>query len=115
MKSFEIEQIEGRKRFLENQSSLSTIKATLQTPAAISGSSKGFVYRLTDAVSTGLDGAFGFVLFFVTLLIAVLPFLLLVVLPVYLVVRYVRKQNRAADKSRPRPVSEVVREELNED
>ena len=29
----EIERVEGRRRFLENQSSLSTIKVVLQTPA----------------------------------------------------------------------------------
>ena len=32
----------GRKRYLENQSSLSTIKVTLQTPTAITGNSKDF-------------------------------------------------------------------------
>lgn len=111
----EIEQIEGRKRFLENQSSLSTIKVSLQTPKAIAGSSKGFFYRLTDSVSSGLDVALGFILFFVSALIAILPFLILVVLPIVLLIRYFLKKER----SKKRPVSKgadaIVKDELKDE
>ena len=105
----EIEQIEGRKRFLENQASLSTINITLQTPMAIAGSSKGFFYRLTDAISYGFDGALSFVLGFVTILIAVLPFLLLIVLPIYLVLRYFWRKSK-----KRKLAAEIVREEVRE-
>lgn len=103
----EIEQIEGRKRFLENQTSLSTIKIRLQTPTAFSGNSSGFFYRLKESLSDGFSGAMSFVLFFVTAIIALLPFLILVVLPIYLVIRYLlkkRKKRKAAE--------EIVREEI---
>src|SRR5690606_31731967 len=58
----EIERVEGRKRFLENQASLSTVKLRIETPAAISASGTGFFYKLSEAVGTGLDSALDFVL-----------------------------------------------------
>jgi hypothetical protein len=97
----DIEQIEGRLRFLQNQTSLSTIKLRIQTPAAIANSSRGFFYELWDSISRGLDGAFAFVFGFVTFAIAVLPFLILVVLPIVLVIRYLWRRvwrNEAAAK-----------------
>jgi Domain of unknown function (DUF4349) len=84
----EIEKIEGRKRYLENQSSLSTIKIRLQIPAAFSGNSSGFFYELSHSVGDGFDAALGFVLFLVRFVIAVIPFLLFVVLPGYFLIRY---------------------------
>ncbi len=90
----EIEQIEGRKRFLENQSSLSTIKIQLKTPVAFSSSSSGFFYELRKALGDGFDAALAFILILVRIIIAVLPFLLFVVLPIYLVVNYILKRKK---------------------
>lgn len=104
----EIEKIEGRKRFLENQASLSTIKIRLQTPAAFSASSSGFFYRLTQSFSTGFDFALNFVLGLVTFLIAILPFALFIGLPGFLIIRYViRRQNK------PKSVGDIVKEEID--
>lgn len=103
----EIEKIEGRKRFLENQASLSTIKIRLQTPTALSASSTGFSYRLAESFSNGLDVALSFILGLVTFVIAILPFVLFIGLPGYFIVRYIwRKQ------SRPKSVSEIAEEEI---
>ncbi len=110
----EIEQIEGRKRFLENQSSLSTIKVSLQTPKAIAGSSKGFIYRLTDSVSSGLDFALSFVLFLVSALIALLPLLLFVVLPFVLLIRYFFRRRKARNQSISKTAKTIVEEELKD-
>ncbi len=88
----EVEQIEGRKRFLESQTSLSTIKLTLQTPTAFSANSSGFIYQIGQSFGRGFEVALSFILGFITLIIAILPFMLLVVLPVYLVIRYVWKR-----------------------
>lgn len=107
----EIEQIEGRKRFLENQSSLSTITLRIQTPTALTASSSGFFYRLGEAFSTGYNAALTFILFLVTLLIAVAPFLLLVVLPLFLIARYLIKRRPRASKS----ILEIAREEIKTD
>lgn len=103
----EIERVEGRLRFLENQSILSTIKIRLQTPRAFAAGSRGFGGRFADALSTGFDAALDFILGLVTLLIAVLPFALLIGLPSVLVFRYFWK--RAA---RRRTAAEIAEDEL---
>jgi len=102
-----IEKIEGRKRFLENQASLSTVKVRLQTPAAISAGSTGFFYRLTKSLSSGFDFALDFLLALVTFTIAILPFLLFIVLPIYLVLRYLLRKGRGR-----RSASEIAQEEI---
>lgn len=102
-----IEKIEGRKRFLENQASLSTIKIRLQTPTAFSANSSGFFHQLGQAFGKGFDVALNFILGVVTFVIAILPFLLLVVLPLALVIRYFLKRQR-----RQKMASEIAREEI---
>jgi Domain of unknown function (DUF4349) len=106
----EIEKVEGRKRFLENQASLSTIKILIQTPNSLTPSSSGFFYKLGQSISSGFDAALGFVLFFVTAAIALLPFLILVVLPIYLIIRYLLRKWR-----KQRLAREIVRDEVKED
>lgn len=103
----EIEKLEGRRRFLENQASLSTIKIRLQAPATFSENSSGFGYRLKKAFGTGFDAALNFVLVLVSFVIAILPFLILIVLPIYLVVRYFIKKNRKQKTPR-----DIAKEEL---
>lgn len=102
----EIERIEGRKRFLENQASLSTIKIRLQTPAVFASSSTGFFTRLGESLSTGIDFALNFILGLVTLLIAILPFALFIVLPLYLIIRYVIKK-----RGQPEPAPSIAQDE----
>ncbi|MGI9055064.1 MAG: DUF4349 domain-containing protein [Pyrinomonadaceae bacterium] len=104
----EIEKIEGRKRFLENQSSLSTIKIGLQTPTSLSANPTGFFYELKESLSTGFNAALKFVLFLVTAAIALLPFLLFIVLPTYLLLRYFWRK-----RIRRKTVDKIVREETN--
>ncbi|HEV7842941.1 MAG TPA: DUF4349 domain-containing protein [Pyrinomonadaceae bacterium] len=90
----EIERIEGRRRFLENQSSLSTINVTLQPPTQIV-SSAGFFYSVKRAFSEGLDVAANITLFFIQALVALLPILIFIVLPIFLLARYlVRRAQR---------------------
>jgi hypothetical protein len=85
----EIEQLEGRRRFLENQSSLSTITVTLQPPVSmVSTSPGGFFSNVKEAISDGVDIAVAIVLIFIRVVLALLPVLLLVVLPGVLIVRF---------------------------
>jgi hypothetical protein len=103
----EIEQIEGRKHFLENQASLSTIKVEIRTPAAFSAYSAGFSNRLTEALSAGVDFALNFILGLVAFVIGILPFLIFIVLPLFLIARYFWKRHR-----RQKMADEIVQEEL---
>ncbi len=103
----DIERIEGRKHFLENQASMSTIKVKIQTQTAFSPTSTGFVYKLGESLSSGIDFALNFVLGLVTLLIAILPFAVFIVLPLFLIIRYtVRKRGQ------PETVSSIAKDEI---
>lgn len=85
----EIERVEGRRRFLENQAALSTINATLQTPAAlVSVNTSGFFYGVKSAFGDGIDIAAMLILGIIRFGIALLPVLLFVVLPLALLWRY---------------------------
>ncbi len=106
----EIEKIEGRMRFLQNQASLSTIKLRIQTAAVFSANSAGFGYRLSDSFGRGLDVALNFILGLVTFVVGVLPFAIVFGIPGFLISRYLwRKQKR------PMTVQEIAEEEIKPD
>ncbi|MDQ3684460.1 MAG: DUF4349 domain-containing protein [Acidobacteriota bacterium] len=91
----EIERLEGRRRFLENQSSLSTIKITLQPPAPlISANTSGFFHGLRQAFGEGLDVAAAITLGLIRVAIALIPVLLLILLPIVVAVRLLRRRSR---------------------
>jgi hypothetical protein len=89
----EIEKLEGRKRFLENQASLSTINITLQSPTQIVNAA-GFWYSIRSAFSDGVEAATAIVLFLIRVVIALLPILILFVLPIALIARFIFKRMR---------------------
>jgi len=84
----EIEKLEGRKRFLENRSSLSTITVSLQSPAPIVVNTSGFRRSVREAVSDGVDLTIGIVLFLIRFVIVMIPIFLLLILPIGLLVRF---------------------------
>jgi len=92
----DIEKLEGRKRFLENRASLSTITVNIQTPKpAIAVTVPGFGQNLRDAVSDSVGIASELVLFFTRFVILMIPILIFVVLPSGLIARYlVRRAKR---------------------
>jgi hypothetical protein len=89
----EIEKIEGRKRFLENQAALSTINVTLQTATQIVNAT-GFWYSVRSAFSDGVDAASTIILFLIRVVIALIPILLLIALPAALIAKLVVKRAR---------------------
>lgn len=89
----EIEKLEGRKRFLENRSSLSTINVNIQTPKpVIAVTETGFRHSLREAVSDSVSMASDMVLFFARFVIMMVPISILVFLPLGLVIRYLLRR-----------------------
>lgn len=106
----EIERLEGRRRFLENQSSLSTITVTLQ-PSQPLVSTSGFFYKVKRAFGSGLDIAASITLFLIQFIVGMIPIVLLIFLPIFLLLRYMLRRWRRARLAQklaqePQPVSE---------
>lgn len=91
----DIEKLEGRKRFLENRSSLSTINVNVQTPKpVIAVTESGFRQSLREAVSDSISLASDLVLFFARFLIMMVPVTLFVLLPAALMIRYLWRRTK---------------------
>lgn len=103
----EIEKLEGRKRFLENRASLSTITVSMQTPAAIAVSTSGFGRNIKEAVADSVSVASGLVLFLIRLVIVMIPILVLILLPGGLLARYfLRRAKRLQPYREPESASQ---------
>jgi hypothetical protein len=89
----EIERVEGRRRFLENQASLSTIKVTLQPPSPLV-STTGFFRSARSAFGEGIDIAAAITLVLIRVVLAMLPLAVFFGLPLYFLWRYVARRAR---------------------
>jgi hypothetical protein len=97
----EIEKLEGRKRFLENQASLSTITLTMQSPTQIVNA-VGFWYSIRSAFADGVDVAAAIIFFLIRAVVALLPLLIFIVLPLGLIARLVSRRVRRQRLARQR-------------
>jgi len=89
----EIERLEGRRRFLENQSALSTINITLHTPTqVVAAATRGFFYDLKAAFGDGVDMGSGIFLGVIRFVIVMIPVTLFIVAPAWLVLRWMRRR-----------------------
>ena len=89
----EIERLEGRRRFLENQSALSTINITLHTPTqVVAAATRGFVYDLKAAFGDGMDTGAGIFLGIIQFVIVMIPVMVFIVIPALLVFKWLRKR-----------------------
>ncbi len=89
----EIEQMEGRRRYLDNQASLSTINITLQSPAAIVAATQNSFWRsIKNSFGDGIDEAVGIVLSVIHFVIVALPIFVLVILPLWFVLRLLNRR-----------------------
>jgi Domain of unknown function (DUF4349) len=91
----EIEQLEGRRRFLENQSALSTIKVTLSAPPpVVTATTRGFFFNLKSALGDGVDIGSEIVLDLVRFAIVMIPITLFILLPAWFALKWLRKRVR---------------------
>ena len=89
----EIEQLEGRRRFLENQSAFSTITSTLQMSAPIvTATTSGFGHSVREAFGDGVDTAAAIILGLIKIFIVLIPVGLFIGLPLWLIWRVVRRR-----------------------
>jgi hypothetical protein len=89
----EIERLEGRRRFLENQSALSTINITLHTPIqVVAAATRGFFYDLKAAFGNGVDIGSGIFLGVIQFVIVMIPVMLFIVAPAWLVFKWLRRR-----------------------
>lgn len=89
----EIERLEGRRRFLENQSALSTINITLHTPApVVAATTRGFFYEIKAAFGDGVDTAAEIILNIIRFVIVMIPIALFIIAPAWFVFKFLRRR-----------------------
>ena len=100
----EIERLEGRRRFLENQSAMSTINITLQSPAPlVTATTSGFGNDIKQAFGDSIDVGAAIILGLIRFLIVMVPIGVFILLPAGLLVRYFIRRLRLAQKPEPAP------------
>jgi hypothetical protein len=107
----EIERMEGRRRFLENQAALSTITVMLHTPAPlVAATTGGFWHGIKKSFGDGLDAASEVIFGIIHFVVVMIPIALLILLPAWLLFRWLR---RRVDWTRrtPAPVSVTNQEQ----
>lgn len=101
----EIERLEGRRRFLENQAALSTITTTLQMPQPIiAATTTGFGTTIKHAFGDAVDMAASIVLFVIQAVIVMVPIAFFFGLPGWVVWRMLRRRVVLFRKPEPSPI-----------
>jgi hypothetical protein len=102
----EIERLEGRRRFLENQSALSTINITLHTPTqAVTAATRGFLYDLKAAFGDGVEIGADIFLGIIRFVIVMIPVTLFILAPAWFVFKWLRRRIPWPEKTAPMSVT----------
>jgi hypothetical protein len=98
----EIEQLEGRLRFLESQTSLSTIKVSFSPPApVVSASGIGFFDEIQRALGNTIDVVLGIITGLVWFASYFIPVAIILGIPGFFVVRFLWRRLMRAVKKPP--------------
>ena len=97
----------ARRRFIENQASLSTISIKIQAPTVFAAETVGFTDRLSDSFGRGFEVALNFILGLVTFVVGALPFAIFIGVPGYLLARVIMRR-----RNRPMSFSEIAKDEI---
>jgi preprotein translocase subunit SecG len=90
-----IESIDGKLRYLRNQSEMSTLTLSLYEPAILQTSSGGgFFYELGQGVKKGLRGFTEILSGMIMLLIALLPIIILVLIILWIIRRIIKNRKK---------------------
>jgi Domain of unknown function (DUF4349) len=101
----EVERLEGRRRFLENQAALSTITITLQMPQPIvATTTTGFGTTIKHAFGDAVDTAASIILFVIQAVIVLIPIALFFGLPGWFLWRVLRRKIQIRRPVEPSPI-----------
>jgi hypothetical protein len=101
----EIERLEGRRRFLENQAALSTITTTLQMPQPIiAATTTGFGTTIKRSFGDAVDTAASIVLFVIQAVIVLVPITIFFGLPGWVLWRAIRRRVMLFRRPEPSPI-----------
>lgn len=101
----EIERLEGRRRFLENQAALSTITTTLQMPQPIVATTTiGFGTTIKRAFGDAVDTAASIILFVIQAVIVLIPIAVFFGLPGWFLWRALRRRILVRRLPEPSPI-----------
>ena len=93
-----IESIDGKMRYMKNQSEMSTLTLSLYEPAIlVTSSGGGFFYELGQSIKKGLRGFTDILAGMITLFIALLPVIILVVIIYWIIRRIIKKRKQKAN------------------
>lgn len=101
----EIERLEGRRRFLENQAALSTITITLQMPLPIvATTTTGFGTTIKHAFGDAVDTAAAIILFVIQAVIVLVPIAVFFGMPGWFLWRVLRRRVFVRRPPEPSPI-----------
>lgn len=101
----EIERLEGRRRFLENQAALSTITTTLQMPQPmVATTTSGFGTTIKHAFGDAVDTAASIILFVIQTVIVLVPIAVFFGLPGWFLWRVLRRRILIRRPPEPSPI-----------
>ena len=90
-----IESIDGKMRFMRNQSEMSTLTLSLYEPAILTTSSGGgFFYELGQGIKKGLSGFTNILAGMITIIIALLPVIIFVFIIYWIIRRIIKKRKQ---------------------